>query len=255
MNVYHPKPGDRIAAFISDILVLEVPHLDRPFIMPLFANGMPTLLFQTAKGQINTCSNYLTLFGQTVFPETLTLKENFVLIACFFKPYALTPLFGITAKELTDKPTDLNLLHPAVSKSLQEQLLHASSTAEMLLLLENYIYGLKAKIKSDTRLLKYATDKIAVNPEVEVLLAAQKELSLSERTFQRLFENHIGVSPNQYRRIAQFHAAFGQLQKRQFSQLSDIAYEHGYADQSHYIRAFKEFTNLTPKQYLNYGTD
>jgi len=40
---------------------------------------------------------------------------------------------------------------------------------------------------------------------------------------------------------------------RQFQNLSDIAYDNDYADQSHYIRAFKEFTNITPKEYLHLG--
>jgi AraC-like DNA-binding protein len=31
--------------------------------------------------------------------------------------------------------------------------------------------------------------------------------------------------------------------------LSDIAFENGYADQSHFIRAFQEFAGFTPNQY------
>lgn len=31
--------------------------------------------------------------------------------------------------------------------------------------------------------------------------------------------------------------------------LTEIAYEAGYYDQSHFIREFKSYTNLTPKQY------
>ena len=254
LKVIHPKPCSRVSEYVQDILVIEKSGLTNPFILPLFANGKPTLLFHSAKGQIKCLSNYMTLFGQSVFPETLTLNDDFILIAYFFKPHALTALYGITATELTDKPIDLHLHTPSITLSLQEQLLNASSTNEMISLLDNYIYRLITKIKADTRILKYATEKISGNPNNDVLITAQNELCLTERTFQRLFENHIGVSPNQYRRISQFNAAFQQLQKRQFKQLSDIAYTHHYADQSHYIRAFKEFTNLTPKQYLAFGT-
>ena len=81
----------------------------------------------------------------------------------------------------------------------------------------------------------------------------QDELYITERTFQRMFEDKVGVSPNQYRRIAQFNSAFQQLNQRQFKHFSDIAFNNDYADQSHFIRAFKEFTNLTPKEYLKFG--
>ena len=253
MKVIRPKPTGRVSEYVSEILVIEKSHLTDPFILPLYANGKPTLLFHSAKGQIKNSSRYLTLFGQTVLPETLSLNDDFILIAYFFKPYALTSLYTITAHELTDKPINLSLLTPSISSRLQEQLLRASSTNEMISLLDNYIYGLIVKCKADTRILKYATEKITNNPSKEILVSIQNELCITERSFQRLFENHVGVSPNQYRRIVQFNAAFRQLQERQFEQLSDLAYAHSYADQSHYIRAFKEFTNLSPKQYLHYG--
>lgn len=253
MKVTRPRPTGRVSEYVEEILVIEKSHLANPFILPLFANGKPTLLFHSAKGQIKNSSRYLTLFGQTVFPETLSINDDFILIAYFFKPFALTALYRIAANELTDKPINLNLLTPSISLRLQEQLLNASSTTDMISLLDNYIYNLILKCKADTRILKYATEKITINPDKEILVSTQHELCLTERTFQRLFENHVGVSPNQYRRIVQFDAAFRQLQKRQFERLSDVAYAHNYADQSHYIRAFKEFTNLSPKQYLHYG--
>ena len=80
MKVYHPIPADNISEFVQGILVLENNEVIKPCIVPLFANGTPTLLFQTAKGQINNSSNHLTLFGQTVLPDTLTMKDNFILI-------------------------------------------------------------------------------------------------------------------------------------------------------------------------------
>jgi len=130
MNVSYLKPALKIADYVQEILVIDNYPVSTPFVLPLFANGKPTLLFQTAKGHIGNATNHLTLFGQTVFPSTLTIKENFTLIAYFFKPYALNSLFGVAARELTDSPVDLNLLSPAVRANLQEQLLNASSTSE-----------------------------------------------------------------------------------------------------------------------------
>jgi AraC-like DNA-binding protein len=246
-------PAKKISDYVQDILVIENSHVTTPFVLPLYANGSPTLLFQTAKGEINNTSNHLTLFGQTVFPETLTIKEKFTLIAYFFKPFALNALFGVSAQELTDNPINLNLLAPLVTRQLQEQLLSASSLHEMMKILDNYIFALVTKVKTESRLIQFSTLKIAENPSKETLLYVQRELFLTERTFQRMFEKTIGVPPNQYRRICQFNAGFRQLQRRKFNKLSDIAFENAYADQSHYIRSFREFTGITPKDYLNFG--
>jgi AraC-like DNA-binding protein len=249
MTVTYPKPADKVSEYVQNILVIENYPAIYPFILPLFANGTPTLLFQTAKGQLKNKTNYLTLFGQTVLPEKMFINDKFTLIAYFIKPYSLIPLFGVTGQELRDNPIDFNLL--TKNSGLQEQLLNATTTNQMLSLLDDYIFGLITKTKMDNLRIKYATEKIAFNPCKNVLAKIQGDLCLTERTFQRMFEKNIGVSPNQFRRINQFNRAFQQLNSRQFQNLSDIAFNNDYADQSHYVRAFKEFTNITPTEYLN----
>lgn len=124
----------------------------------------------------------------------------------------------------------------------------------MVALLDNYISALIAGAETDCPIILYAADKIARTPSAQILTSVQKELHLTERTFQRKFEKGIGISPNLYRRICQFNAAFQQLNNRRFHKLSDIAFQNEYVDQSHFIRSFKEFTNLTPKDYLHFSS-
>jgi AraC-like DNA-binding protein len=234
--------------------MIENCSVTAPFTLPLYANGMPTLMFLSSKGKLDGKStSNLTLFGQTVFPETLIIEDNFILIAYFFKPFALFSLFGISAKELTDYPVDLSLLHPQQANQLKERLLNSSSVSNMIQLLDEYVFDLIRRTKTETQIIQYATSVIVQNPSKEKLIALQKELYITERTFERLFDKSIGVSPTLYRRICQFNAAFLQLQRRRFNKLTDIAFDNGYADQSHYIKTFKEFTNITPKDYLAFG--
>lgn len=254
MKVQQLKPATRLAPYVERVLVLEHDELLTPFALPLFANGSPTLLFTSVRGQIGeNKTTHLTLFGQTVLPETLTLPAHFLLIAYFFKPYILLPVFGVPPTELTDKPIDLHLLAPRRTLELQERLLHSGSSESCLALLDDYIAGLAAAAETENSPMTYAADQIAARTAPAILTTIQKELHITERTFQRQFEKHIGLTPNQYRRICQFHNAFQQLNQERSGKLTDIAFRHGYADQSHYIRAFREFTHITPKDYLNFG--
>ncbi|MEP7373220.1 MAG: helix-turn-helix domain-containing protein [Chitinophagaceae bacterium] len=256
MKVRNLVPDDRISSYVDRILVIENNNITTPYILPLYANGVPTILFQSVKGKLgDDNSNHLTLFGQTVLPESLILSEDFTLVAYFFKPYTLLSLFGVSPHELTDKPIDLNVLSSLKPGELQERLLNAGTTENMIALLDDFIFKLIARSEMESSLIKYATIQIAGNPSKESLLTVQKELHLTERTFQRMFEKNIGVAPNIYRRICQFNAAFTQLNNRKHHKLSDIAFQNGYADQSHYIRAFREFTNITPKEYLRFGSE
>ncbi len=248
-------PDKRIADFVDSILVIENTEVKKYPLLPLFANGKPTLLFQTTKISINNSANYLTLFGQTILPQQIEFNDNYVLIAYFFKPTALSFIFNLSARELTDNPVNLNLIHQSKSNLLQDKLLHANSIDEMLDLLNDYIFSMTVKIKTDHNLIKHATTLIEKKPTKEILRMTQEKLCITERTFQRIFENEIGVSPNQFRRIVQFNSAFNQINLNRHKLLTDIAYSCGYADQSHFIRAFREFTNMTPSEYLRLGND
>ena len=249
MNVTYKKPNDKVSGYVQDILVIENYHVTIPFCLPLFANGTPTLLFHTAQGEFKKNTGNLTLFGQTILPDKLQLKENFTLIAYFLKPYSLISLFGILAQELTDNPIDFNLL--SKKTNLQEQLLNSGTVNEMISLLDNYIFSLIPKCRTDNSLIEYAVGKICDSPTKNILTKIQKDIFITERRLQRMFQKNIGVSPNQFRKIHQFNKAFCQLKNRQFQSLTNIAYDNAYADQSHYIRAFKEFTNITPKEYMD----
>ena len=58
------------------------------------------------------------------------------------------------------------------------------------------------------------------------------------------------AAPKMFRKICQFDGAFRQLNQGKFSRLADLAYEHDYADPSHFIRVFREFTHHSPGEYL-----
>jgi AraC-like DNA-binding protein len=251
MNAYYLKPSDKIAEYVQEILVLENEGSTMPFELNLFANGTPTLLFQTAKGRIKNNSNYLTLFGQTIAPEKLSIIGCFTLIAYFLKPHAIISLFQISAAELTDNPIDFDLLSHRHKANLKDQLLNATSTTAMLSLVDEYIFKLANRVAHEIPLIRYAADKIFRDPYPNILKELQKELYLTERTFQRSFERNVGVSPNQFRRICQFNNSFQQLNRHRSESLSAITYQNHYADQSHFIRTFREFTTLTPGEYIS----
>jgi len=85
------------------------------------------------------------------------------------------------------------------------------------------------------------------------LPALRRILNLSLRTFERRFEQYIGISPKLFSGISQFQAALKHLQSGKFDKLSDIAYTYGYSDQSHFIRHFSRFTGLSPLRWQKHA--
>jgi len=237
-------PPPPIADYISHKIVLEESHLPHDLIIPFIANSYPGIIFQSTGDKED-----LLLYGQTVLPIDFYATGRVTIIAYFLYPPMLKAFFGIDAKEWTDKQLDLDLL-PS-SRGFKEQLSNALTLETRMQLMDNYILRLAGTAFRDANAsLVYSTRRIQKAKGLISLKELQQELCVTERTFQRLFEAHVGVTPKMFRKICQFDAAFQRLNQRSFTRLADISYEHDYADPSHFIRVFREFTGRSPREYL-----
>ncbi|HEX7902985.1 MAG TPA: helix-turn-helix domain-containing protein [Chitinophagaceae bacterium] len=254
MKYWYQKPHQLISAYVRTVLILEGLSQPGAVELPLFTNGMPALLCRTEKDQTeNENILQLTLFGKSIPPNNWTINSNTTIIVYFFKPFALAGIFNIPAAKLIEAPVDLSNWSPHKTNALRTQLIYAGSTPRKIEVLDNLLIHQLQQHNKECEIIKYATDQIMYDPGTEILSAILNKLNLTERTFQRVFKKYVGVTPNQYRRICQFQLSFAQLRSKEFNKLTDVAYDNGFADQSHFIRSFREFTQITPNNYLRSG--
>ena len=71
------------------------------------------------------------------------------------------------------------------------------------------------------------------------------------KQLERKFHKQVGLSPKQLGKIIRIQAALKLLLSRQNESLTHIAYESEYFDQAHFIRDFKDFTGINPKDFLD----
>ncbi|HEY5771513.1 MAG TPA: helix-turn-helix domain-containing protein [Chitinophagaceae bacterium] len=254
MKYWYQKPNQLLSEYVRTVLILEGFSQPDAEQLPLVTNGMPALLCRTEKERSdNENVLQLTLFGRSTTADSWTINDNTTIIAYFFKPFALSTVFNVPAKNLIDDPVDLSIWNPHKTNALRTQLVYAVSTQQKIEVLDNLVVHQLQLNNKECEIIKYATDEIMCDPGTEILSAILNNLDLNERTFQRTFKKYVGVTPNQYRRICQFQVSFDQLRGKGFNKLTDIAYDNGFADQSHFIRSFKEFTQITPNDYLRSG--
>lgn len=250
-------PPENLRPFVKYFWVLENNSTDNaPVTFSPLADGCPGIMFQQPdKGTFfypieNKELPGLFLYGQTIQPAKMILTGKLSTVGICLQPHALQSVFGIDAHELTGTCVDMASVQHKKERHLQEQLLNVTSMEEAIHLLSASLLNSAQHNNSRQDIItNFAVNEILTGKGIISFSALLKQLQLSERTLERRFKQSIGISAKFFSRICQFQESLSQLRKNKYGKLSDIAYENGYADQSHFIRSFKEFTGVSPFDY------
>jgi len=83
---------------------------------------------------------------------------------------------------------------------------------------------------------------------------AESKLGISRKHLNRLFKKYIGTNPQKYRTIVRFRQLMDyKLKPIHQSNYTSLSHQVHYTDQSHFIKACKQLTNLTPSQFFKEG--
>ena len=214
----------------------------------VMANGEPGLIFQqnpeVFTGFAGERLPQLFVFGQATTYGELQGGGNFSTLGVSFQPSALKSLFGLNANELTNQSACISNL---AKTSLTEQLLHCNSVEQQVSCLSTFLQMQTHQHEEENKKINYAINALQQGQKLPRIL---HHLNLSERSLERLFLAHIGITPILYARICRFQKSLRLLRKDDVRSLTDITYILGYFDQSHFIRDFKIFSGVSPTIYL-----
>jgi AraC-like DNA-binding protein len=255
MDYKQMPPPEELKNHIRYFFIMETDDVrDLTYSFRTVADGGPGLLFQPEdRGSYYQSDKQLPilfLYGQSTTHVETSLKGKFSTVGVVFYPHVLKTIFGLDANDLTDTCMDLDHQARKQGFHLVEMLSESRSNPEKIEILSSYLlYLLNRNSNQADGRMEYALSQILQSKGNITLKELNDQLHMSERTVERRFKQYVGISPKLFARICRFQASLIQIRNNQFTKLSDIAYENEYADQSHLIRAFKEFAGMSPNKY------
>jgi len=182
------------------------------------------------------------LKGVRTRPTEVFMHGAFSHFGVSFYPHALTTLFGMGADELTNQMPDINMVYRC---NLAERLRNKTHL-DRVAVLDSFLLGKMAKMSLDFTVQSIIHKKGGVG-DMEMLASTFR---ISERQLQRRFKRQVGVPLIKYERISRFEQALNRLATVGYSELTSLAFELGYSDQSHFIKEFHEFAGMSPYHFV-----
>jgi AraC-like DNA-binding protein len=220
-------------------------------------NALPGIVFEHNNGHspvenMTTSSGCrsdkptLFVYGQmTEYSLMSYKKEPFTTTQIFLKPHALQSLLDVNALVLTNQWVELCEFS---SGDLNMQLLEARNEQVRLTLLTNFLTSKLKHVTTQDRLIEESLRIIHDNVGRVTVRLLLECLMISERQFEKRFNQTVGLSPQFYIRVKRFAEAMRLMQTGHYERLTNVAHALNFHDQSHFIKDSRAFSGVTPKR-------
>jgi AraC-like DNA-binding protein len=193
--------------------------------------------------QYSLASCFINGFNTTSLEVQLPAQQRFFGIQ--LQPLAVKKIFGVPASEFSNQIVDLSLLDP-VFHSLWHQLAEQTSFDGKLAVFTSWLEKkLPVWQPQETLINTFLTSTGRHDQSVKELALS---LCYSTRQLSRKMAETTGMNTEEILLYKKYLHAVHLIHHTDWS-LTKIAYQSNFSDQSHFIKSFKSYTNMTPGEY------
>ena len=159
-------------------------------------------------------------------------------------------LFVKHVHSIKNRFIDIDTLNNKALLQLEDRVLASPTIKEKIKSIEDYIlqHLKKSPCTTDLQYLENMVDLILMHKGNIRFNSLINYFNINYKKAERLFLKYIGLTPKTYIRIIRFNTCVNHYNTS--GSLTQMAFENGFFDQSHFIKEFKQFTSLTPRQFL-----
>jgi AraC-like DNA-binding protein len=166
-----------------------------------------------------------------------------------FKPGGAFAFLGGSARAFEDVHISLSDIWGAEAEHLHQRVVQAPTPDDKIELL---FRAMAARFLERTRhpAVEIALRLFGRKPHSVSVNAVAREAEVSPKKLIRLFAEEVGMTPKTYLRVSRFQRVLERVHAAVNVDWMEEVERHGYYDQSHFIREFREFSGFTPTEYF-----
>ncbi|MBI9072835.1 MAG: helix-turn-helix transcriptional regulator [Melioribacteraceae bacterium] len=252
------EPIKILSKYIKNYLIVEtnnsVDYLPKERVYPcgyatmVFHYGSPSKFQKKNSGKC--IEPNLVICGQQTNYYDLSLSGKTGMILIVFRPHGVKSFFNFPITELLNENLSLQDLSNNEANELEDKLFNSPNNKQRVIHLENFF--IKRLIHNNE--FKRVEHAIKIIENSKGQIKAQDiahEVCLGIKQFERTFSKYVGVNPKKFASIVRLQNVI-QMKSNYKKSMTQLAYDNGYYDQSHFIHDFKSLTGLTPKAFFNF---
>ncbi len=166
-----------------------------------------------------------------------------------FRPAAFQPVWGGAMVELRDRVLPLDAALGSAAEALHAGVARALGIEDAADHVESILLAILPPMPREVGMTRDLAERMASDHALLRAEDAAREAGLDERTLQRRFRRHVGVTPKWVIRRYRLHEAAERLKGPSAPSIAALAAELGYFDQAHFAREFKLVVGRTPREF------
>ena len=246
-------PGARPATRDRPLL-RDVSFSGATFCSPQFADGHVSIVFElgrtcdaSGRWHPDSIGGRGTVLGPMSRVGRTEGSERPEMVGAYFRPAGAAPFLHVAIADLTDHAFPIDDMWGLAGATLLNELCELDE-ASRIDWLESALLARLVLDRQRTRTVDVARLAASVlrrrgRVSVEAMALAA---GVSRQHLTREFRERLGISPKLYCRLARFHSGLVHAGRRTSVDWAQAAVDLGYADQSHMIAEFRQFSALTP---------
>jgi AraC-like DNA-binding protein len=180
-------------------------------------------------------------------------SSYFNVIGMRFTLFGFSDLFDLPASEIADQNyMEFDFLEKG-ARTIYFRLKECTSIKGKFEILEKWLLK-KIRWKGDEIKIWSRSGQLLKNPVTDIQSELKRLTGFSHKHTVKLFREKTGLTPKVVQKIFRFNILLKKISTADAFRWSDLVFDLGYADQSHMIREFKQFSGFTPVNFQRQHT-